>query len=497
MGGAVILPGLLDGHVHILQLGNALGRINCLSLSAEEIQKLVKKRYDEDPKAKMVLGASFLPDALGQPPHRKLLDAVVPDVPVFIDSMDLHSCWTNTKGLEVLGITKDTPSPPGGEIQRDKNGELTGLLLETAFHNFVWPWIAEQTTLEESIQQLEIAFDALVSTGVTGAIDMAMMPESLQALEEYYKRQGNRLPLRLSMHWLIRQEGTDAQREARVMEAQAHKQRLKDKAPWMRMVGIKIISDGVVDSCTAYMKEPFVNGTLPDPIWPAEDLTKVIVLADSLGLQVACHAIGDAASEQALDAFEAAVKANGDKPRRHRCEHLEVITKDSVQRLTRLGIVASLQPSHADPLYAPNWHAMLGWDYRSKRGFPWTEFVGAGSHIAFGTDTPVAPHHALPTVYTAVTRKSAVDPNLVTKDPRLIALEKYKFTLDDSIRYYTAGTAYSLCDEDETGTLEAGKSADFCVLSVDPWRDGIDTLKQAQQGVKETWIAGSKVWERK
>jgi len=247
MGGKVILPGILDGHIHLLQLGNALGRVNCLRLSAAQIQAAFKARREAEPNAKMYLGASFLFDAIGQPPHRKILDEIIPDVPVFIDSMDLHSCWANTKGLEVLGITKDMPNPKGGEFQRDENGELTGLLMETAFHDYVWPWIADRTSLEEAIGQLDGAFKAFQSTGVTGAVDMAMLPDTLVALEEYYKRNGNKLPIRLSMHWLLNFAGTDADREARVREAAAHKERLKDKAPWMRMAGIKIISDGVVD----------------------------------------------------------------------------------------------------------------------------------------------------------------------------------------------------------------------------------------------------------
>lgn len=152
-----------------------------------------------------------------------------------------------------------------------------------------------------------------------------------------------------------------------------------------------------------------------------------------------------------------------------------------------------LTPS--DPVYAPNWHKMLG-DHRCERAFPWTEFTDAGSHISFGTDAPVAPHFALPALYTAVTRKSAVDPKLKTTDPKLIALEKYAFKLDDSIRFYTAGTAYSLFDDNTTGSLEVGKSADFCVLSIDPWRDGVESLKQAQRGVTETWLAGERVWAR-
>lgn len=495
MQGKVILPGILDGHVHLLQHGNALGRVNCLRLSAAQIQDAFRARRKSDPDAKMYLGASFLFDAVGQPIHRKILDEIIPDVPVYIDSMDLHSCWANTKGLEVLGITKDSPNPKGGEFHRDENGELTGLLMEMAFHEYVWPWIAEQTSLEESVEQIDRAFKSFQATGVTGAVDMAMSPESLAGLEEYYKRNGNKLPMRLTMHWLILPSGTDADREARVREAAAHKERLKDHAPWMRMAGIKIISDGVIDSCTAYMKKPYPNGTEAEPIWPGDELIKVMTLADSLGLQIACHALGDAASEQALDAFEAAIKTNGPKERRNRIEHLEVVTPESIQRLTRLGIVASLQPLHADPVYALNWHAQLE-DERGFRAFPLTEFADAGARISLGTDAPVAPHHALPNLYSATTRKSFIDPDMVTEGARLKHVEKYVLPLDDSIRYYTAGTAWSTWDDDKYGTLEPGKSADFCVLSINPFKDGLETLKKAQEGVEQTWLAGEKVWAK-
>jgi predicted amidohydrolase YtcJ len=493
MEGKVILPGILDGHVHLQQLGNALGRVNCLRLSAAEIQAALLARQKSDPDAEMYLGASFLFDAIGQPPHRKILDEIIPDVPVFIDSMDLHSCWTNSKGLEVLGITKDSANPKGGEFQRDENGELTGLLMEMAFHDYVWPWIADKTSLEEAVAQLDVAFKAFQSTGVTGAVDMAIVPESLAALEEYYKRNGNTLPIRMTMHWLVPPAGSDADREARVRKAAEHKERLKDHAPWMRLAGIKIISDGVVDSCTAYMKSPYSNGAEPGPIWPADELTKVITLADSLGLQIACHALGDAASEQALDAFEAAIKTNGPRERRNRIEHLEVVTPESIRRLTDLGIVASLQPLHADPVYAGNWHDQL--DHKHAcRAFPLSEFTEAGSRISLGTDAPVAPHHALPNLYSATTRKSQIDPTLVTTDPRLLEVEKFVFPLEDSIRHYTAGTAWSIWGDDKYGVLEAGKSADFCVLAIDPFKDGLETLKQAQQGVLETWLGGDKVW---
>ncbi|BEJ13937.1 hypothetical protein CspHIS471_0311110 [Cutaneotrichosporon sp. HIS471] len=213
---------------------------------------------------------------------------------------------------------------------------------------------------------------------------------------------------------------------------------------------------------------------------------------------IACHALGDAASEQALDAFEATYDANGPKDRRHRMEHLESITSDSIKRLTKHGIVASLQPLHADPVYMANWRKMLGYDKRTDRAFPWNEFQEAGSLISFGTDAPVAPHHPFPNLYTATTRRSGVNPKLPDPtDPRLIAMEKFSFPLAVSIRHYTAGTAYSTCQEDVYGSLEKGKSADFAIVNVDPFRDGVNTLREAQAGVDETWIGGERVWQRK
>lgn len=496
MGGQVILPGLLDGHIHLLQLGNALGRVNCLRLSVAEVQAAFRQRIKGQPGAKYYLGASFMWDALGEHPHRKLLDAITTDVPVFIDSMDLHSCWANSKGLEVLGITRDTADPKGGEIERDAHGEPTGVLLETAFHDFVWPYIADHTTLAQAVDMVETALDAFTSTGVTGAVDMAMSEDSLAALEAVYDKRGGRLPLRLNMHWLITPKGTDEDRAQRVHTASRHKERLADKAPFLTLVGIKIISDGVVDSCTAYMKEPYPNGATPEPIWGKDELTKVLTLADSLGLQIACHALGDAASEQALDAFDAIVAANGPRHRRNRIEHLEVCTHDTVRRMAATGITASLQPLHADPVYARNWHAQVDAE-RSARAFPLSEFRDAGANVSFGTDAPVAPHHALPNVYSAATRKSIIEPTL--NEPEAFAhfnLERFCIPLEESVRYYTMGTAVSMDKEGLYGSLAPGKKADFCVLAVDPFRDGVDTLREAQAGVTETWLDGERVWER-
>jgi predicted amidohydrolase YtcJ len=493
----VVLPGIIDGHTHLVMLGGSLNKVNMLGLSIKEIQDaLCSARYSQ-PECQMILGRSFLLDALGQRPHRKFLDEILPDIPVFIDSADLHSTWLNTAAIQALGITKDTPNPKGGVFEKDAHGELTGLFLETATAEYVWPYLASRLTVEDRLKYLQDTFDEYLATGVTGAVEMALEELDLKALEIFYKRHNNSLPMRITAHWLISPSGTPQDRHDRVVAAVQHKERLSNCAPWLRLAGIKIISDGVVDSCTAYCTKPYFDGTTADPIWPRAELLETVALADKHGLQVAVHAIGDAAVDMALDAFEHAIKINGDIHRLHRIEHLEVVTKDSIARLTRLGIVASLQPVHADPVYLPNWQKMVGYDERMDRAFPWSEYVEANSKVAFGSDAPTAPHHCFPNMYTATTRQSGVNPALPPSDDhRIRALAKWCVGLDVAIRNYTLGSAYACQADAYSGSLEPGKSADFCILGIDPFRDGVNTLREAQTAVTQTWLNGEIVFQK-
>jgi predicted amidohydrolase YtcJ len=358
--------------------GASLAKFDCLGKTAAEVQDLLRGALEAAPAGVLMLcGKSFQFDALGVAPHRDLLNAICPDIPVFIDSADLHSAWLNSAALAAVGITRDSPDPKGGEFVRDADGEPTGLCLETAVFEHTWPWVAQQLTTTDRIKMLDAVFEEYLSTGVTAAVEMALTEQDLPSLEAIYARDG-KLPIRVACHFLMRPEGTDEFRAEQVRSAAAHRARLADCAPWLTIAGIKVISDGVVDSCTAYLTKPYANGATPEPIWPSDELTKVVVLADDLGLQIAVHAIGDAASEQALDAFEAASAANGERDRRHRMEHLEVVSNESIQRLTRLGIIASLQPVHADPVFMTNWRIQLGHDHRCDRAFPWSEYREAG-----------------------------------------------------------------------------------------------------------------------
>lgn len=481
-----------------------MGKVNLRGLDWEGMSAALLAEKEKNPDAKRILGRSWLFDALGKGrmPAKQLLDEIIPDVPVYLDSSDLHNCWVNSAALRELGINDDTPDPKGGSYQKDKNGQLTGLLLESAVFEVIWPFLGKMMAHEERVEKMEQVMEAYLASGVTGAVDMAAGEDDIAALEACYSRRGGRLPLRVAAHWIVSPLGTAEDRSKRVQSAAMHKKRLEDAgcSPWLRVVGIKIISDGVVDSCTAYLKEPYGNGATSGPIWDYADLEPVAVEADSLHLQIAIHAIGDAASEQALDCIESAVAKNGPREsRRHRMEHLEVITTESIARMTRLGICASLQAVHADPAVMPNWFAMLGRDHRCGRAFPWTEYIQHDTHVALGTDAPTAPHDTFPSLYVATTRRSALKPNMTwpPEDEILRQLEKYKMPLETAIRFNTFGSARSIHAEGYCGNLEVGKSADFAILSIDPFKDGVEVMVNAQNGVRQTWVAGQLVWERK
>ena len=481
--GAVVLPGFVDAHTHLVMMGFALQKLDLRDATdLADIQSSIKQFAESNPDAPRLLGRSWLFSALdGGHPTREMIDAVVPDRPVYLDANDVHSVWVNTAALRELGIDADTPDPIGGRIGRDPDtGEATGMLYETAMMLYVWPKLAELASDEDRDAALALAFRHYLEDGVTGAVDMALGADELASLERALDAGDGTLPLRVAAHWLMTREDNEADNVRQVHDVIELHERVQ--GPWLRIAGIKIIIDGVIDSCTAAMKEPYSDGTNAEPIWDLESLIPVVTAADAAGLQIAMHAIGDEASEIGLTALEYAIAANGDIPRRHRMEHLESITRDNVERLARLGIIASMQPVHADPAIQENWQAMLG-DYRVNRAYPWPEFTEAGAVLALGSDAPTAPHPPLPNMFIATTRRSAIDPSLAPNLPG------YALPLADALAHATRDAAYSCRWEDVTGQLVQGKAADFVVLKQDPFTEGVDSLLTTE--IAMTVVAGS------
>lgn len=482
-----VLPGIIDAHTHLLMTGQSLQKV-ALRDAADltEIQARLRRAAEENPHAPRILGAGWLHSALGgTAPTRQLLDEAVPDRPVYLDANDLHSVWVNTAALAELGIDDATPDPIGGRIGREPlTGAADGLLLETAAQQIVWPALARAATDADRDAQLESAFEHYLAVGVTGAVDMAVQDDDLAAFCRALQRHGGSLPLRVKGHWLVHRRDSDAQNLAQVARAAQLADELSGQ--WLRICGIKIVVDGVIDSCTAAMKEPYADGSTGEPIWDRESLFPVVVAADAAGLQIALHAIGDEASEIALDAIEEAHRVNGPRDRRHRLEHLETVTEAGVGRLAALGVVASVQPVHADPAIQDNWRAVLG-DHRVERAYPWTEFLAAGATLAISTDAPTAPHQPLPNLYVATTRRSALDPSLPANLP------EYALDLADALCHATRDAAFSRRAEHQEGRIRAGHLADFTVLDTDPF--AADAAQLLTNRTRLTVVGGCVVFD--
>ncbi|MBA0126575.1 amidohydrolase [Haloechinothrix sp. YIM 98757] len=482
LAGALVLPGFVDGHAHVVMCGEALSQADLTGASdLDEIRGLVGAWAHEHPAAPRVRGRgwsfSAVPDGT---PHRAVLDEVLADRPVYLDAADYHSMWLNTAALEELGITAATPDPVGGQIVRDpETGEPTGHLQETAAMA-VRDRLAELTSESERDSALATAVHAYLSSGVTCAVDMALDERALAAMVR--AEQAGNLDLRVVAHWLVPRSGSTEEELAHVRSAAELARTYR--SDHLRVTGVKFVVDGVIDGCTAAMTRPYADGSNAEAIWPYEALAPVVAAADAEGLQIALHAIGDGAVRTALDALEHAREVNGPSRHRHRIEHLEYVDPSDVGRLAELGVTASMQPVHADPSIMENWRAMLG-DERVDRGFAWPEMTASGARLAFGTDAPTAPHAPLPNMYIASTRRSAADPELPAFLPH------YALPLDESIVHGTRDSAWACHAEERFGTLRAGVLADFVVVDSDTFGRPPESLLRAR--VMRTVVGGRTV----
>lgn len=465
LGGALVTPGIFEGHAHMLMLGEALDKVPLRDAgSVAEVQERLRAARAADPDAPRLLGAGWRFDVFadGERPTAAALDAAVPDVPVLLDANDLHSVWANTAALEAMGITRETPDPVGGEIVRGPDGEATGFLLETAAIEHAWAYLDRVATDADRDRFLAAAFDAYLATGVTGATEMSFHRPDLAAYRRLLDREGQ-LPFPVNAHWRLTATG-DLERDLAQIDEVV---RVRDEVAmrygtdWLRIAGVKFIIDGVIDACTATMRAPYANGALPGPIWEREFALPVAVAADAAGLQLAIHAIGDEASTIALDMVQECLRVNGPRAnRRPRVEHLESVAPDTIARMAALGVTASMQPVHCDPAVLDNWQAVLG-DERADTGFPWHAFRAAGVPLALGTDAPTAPHTAPDNLFIALTARSALD-----RDRPAYAPERV-FTPEQALEALTLGPARATRRDDELGRLVPGARANLAVWEAD------------------------------
>ncbi|EKG14027.1 hypothetical protein MPH_08769 [Macrophomina phaseolina MS6] len=489
--GRIVLPGFIDGHMHLMLMGQSLTAADlgpCKNL--DDIRATIRAWAAAHPSAARILCGGWMHSMTDGAALASMLDDLDPR-PIYINAKDLHSTWCNSAALADMGIDESSPEVPGGTIARDASGKPTGLLSEAANINLVWPHVARVATLDERIERLEAAFAEYSAAGYTGVVEMAMDETAWEALQALLQRRKDRglppPPSRIAAHWLISPKDTEAENIAQVdRAAELRAQFNLATSPACRITGIKVICDGVIDACTAALTEPYSPSPNVScaPIWPAAALLPVVRRAAAHSLQIALHAIGDAAITTAIDALEQAA-ANAATPLlRPRIEHLELASARDAARLGALGITASIQPGHADPAILRAWPTLLG-PHRCGRAFAYAEFLAHGAPLALGSDAPTAPHRVWGGWHTAVTRASARDRGY---DVRVN--EHFALSLATVVAAQTAGAAWSCCAEGVAGKLESGLSADFVIVDLEWGRERI-----ADGRVLETWFEGRKVFD--
>ena len=465
--GATLLPGLIDAHGHVTDLGFAALRLNLVGTSSlDELKQRLKTYAAAHPHARWIIGFGWNQELWPEKrfPTSADLDTVVSDRPVVLERVDGHGVVANTAAMKAAGVTSTTPVPPGGRIDNGFFVDAARGLIDKA---------VPAPTPAELDQALAKSQEILLGFGVTGVGSMSTSVADWQA----FRRAGEagRLNVRL-MSYLL---GTES------MKAVPH------PTPWLygdrlRAVGIKFFADGALGSRGAWLKQPYADK--PDTrglqFHSDAELLSLTNAAAAAGFQIATHAIGDAANAQIISVYEQLSGKYG-RDRRWRIEHFQIADPNDIPRLAPAGIIASMQPTHqtSDRLMAEK---RLG-PNRLAGAYAWQMVLKSGAKLAFGTDFPVESPNPFPGLSAAISRQD------VNGQPPGGWIPSERLTFEQALSAYTRGSAYAGFAEDKIGALEPGKWADFILIDRDPTEGDPQSL--ARTKVLQTWVAGKKVWE--
>lgn len=451
-GNQLIMPGFHDFHLHIMFSALSLTSINLFEArSAQEVAAKVLEFSKECPEEEWIIGmqwdAGYWHDK--QEPHYRILDAVIPDRPVVLFHAEGHYTWVNSKAMELAGVTEDIRDPNFGRYERDKNGLLTGILYEDAQQIILKEALRLTQNKKETI--LKEFLRLLSQYGITSVNDLfAPIDDFLQDYDLFEKldKQGE---LTTRFHITPELDGN-------LDKAQTLRNKYESRK--LQFSGLKQFVDGTVTGHTAYFLKPYSDqlDICGHPALDPEVLIDRVVKADELGFRIRFHAIGDGAIRLALDAFEEAERKNGKRDSRHTIEHIEVIDQDDIERFSKLGVIASMQPDHMAASSREVYSSIIGPE-REKNVFLTKSLLNSGASLALGTDFPVSISlNPMRQIYTAITRVDS------SGNPQNTWHPEQKLTLAEALKAYTYGSAYGCFREHELGTLEAGKLADLVVL---------------------------------
>ncbi len=475
LAGSTIVPGLTDSHLHTAEYARSLVSVDLRhAASLADALAEVDRHAAAMPADAWILGGGWDFHRWSVPvqPHRRDLDAVAPDRPAALHSIDIHTAWLNSAALAWLGIDRHSADPPGGQIVRDTDGEPTGILRESAT-----ALLRAALPADGSLPDLlRAALPTLLSHGITSVhdIDGAEARAAFRTL-----RAAGDLPIRV--HTLIRQPELPA--------ALAQGWRTGDGDPWLRIGPVKLFTDGALGSHSCLMSRGFADE--PDNhgiavTGPAE-LRELVHTASRAGIAVAAHAIGDAANHLLLDALQTAAAASPDtRPEsrlRHRVEHAQFLQAADVGRFARLGVIASMQPTHCTSDIALVQRMLAGHEVAR---YAWRSLLDAGAVVTFGSDAPVEDPNPWLGIHAAVTRQR------VDGTPAGGWVPEERITLAQALRGYTVAPAYASGEERLKGRLRPGMLADFAVLTQDPF--DVDPSALHGISVTATVVGGRTRW---
>ena len=468
-----VYPGFIDAHAHFGGLGRFKRQLDARNTkSFDELVALAKERAAKAAPREWILGGRWDHASWGMkefPTHHKLSEAV-PDVAVFLSRVDGHAALANRKAMELAGITRDTPDPPGGDILRDANGDATGIFVDNAtdlFKRAIPPRAVPPETAALDAQE------ACLKVGLTGVHDMGVTWEEVEA----YQRLADSGKLKIRLYLALSGDLGIATRKPVLGE------RITVRA-------VKLYHDGAMGSRGALLLEPYSDKPVNDKgeanvglrVGDAAHLREVAAAAAKHGWQVCVHAIGDGANREVLDAFEAA----GAKDARFRVEHAQCISPADIPRFGKLGVIASMQPTHATS--DMRWAEERVGKERVKGCYAWRSLLDAGARLAGGSDFPVESENPLLGFIAAVTRQD------LDGKPEGGWMPGQRLTREEALRIFTLDAAYAGFEENARGTLAPGKYADFVILSGDLMK--VPDAELRKLVVVQTVIAGETVYAR-
>jgi predicted amidohydrolase YtcJ len=447
LSGKTVMPSFTDAHVHLAFFARSLASLDLDGCkSYRETLDKVREFVPGLARNEWLVGKGWSKESWSKPcmPHKKDLDRIAPDNPAAIFSKDQHLIWTNSLGLKIGGVDRHTSDPDGGIINRDKKGEPTGILAESAAMLFYEHCGKPSRT--GLFKRIDEAIAICHRRGVTAVGNFDDL-DGFELLQEYHGMRG--LSIRVRQYIPVR--------------FLDHLVKLKLRSGfgsrYLKIAGTKIFADGALGSQTALMFEPYRGKKKQCGIEVSTEaeMTADIKTAASHGIACAVHAIGDRANHQALNAFGRLSREN--LRLRHRIEHVQIIKPADLPRFAQLGIVASVQPSHCSSDIDL---ARKHWGKRSQYAYNYRSLIDSGAYLALGSDAPIEKVDPLLGMYSATTRKSFDGGKRFHPEQRL--------TIAEAAAGFTTGGAYSLMDEGLYGTITSGRSADIVIMNKDPFR---------------------------